>query len=154
MKTFTLTIDGRRYDVDAEGKNLLHVCLSLGMNLPYFCWHPALGSVGACRQCAVKLYKDEADTRGRIVMSCMTPVTDGMRLSIEDPDARMDQGFFRGPDRLHRCGHDLRIRHCFRSRNRFVEKIRAIHLRIGHVLRQFQHHRPWSADSKICKSPP
>ncbi|HET6449999.1 MAG TPA: NADH-quinone oxidoreductase subunit NuoG [Spirochaetia bacterium] len=88
MKTFALTIDGRRYEVDAEGKNLLHVCLSLGLNLPYFCWHPALHSVGACRQCAVKLYKDEADTRGRLVMSCMTPVTDGMRLSIEDPEAR------------------------------------------------------------------
>jgi len=92
MKTFTLTIDGRRYEVDAEGKNLLHVCLSLGLNLPYFCWHPALHSVGACRQCAVKLYKDEADTRGRIVMSCMTPVTDGMRLSIEDPEARTFRG--------------------------------------------------------------
>ncbi len=92
MKTFTLTIDGRRYEVDAEGRNLLHVCLSLGLNLPYFCWHPALHSVGACRQCAVKLFKDEADTRGRIVMSCMTPVTDGMRLSIEDPEARIFRG--------------------------------------------------------------
>jgi NADH-quinone oxidoreductase subunit G len=92
MKTFTLTIDGRRYEVDAEGKNLLHVCISLGLNLPYFCWHPALHSVGACRQCAVKLYKDEADTRGRIIMSCMTPVTDGMRLSVEDPEARAFRG--------------------------------------------------------------
>ena len=92
MKTFTLNIDGRRYDVDAEGKNLLHVCLSLGLNLPYFCWHPALHSVGACRQCAVKLFKDEADTKGRIIMSCMTPVTDGMRVSIEDPEARMFRG--------------------------------------------------------------
>jgi len=102
MKTFTpataragaihLTIDGRRYEVDAEGKNLLHVCLSLGLNLPYFCWHPALHSVGACRQCAVKLYKDEADTKGRIIMSCMTAVTDGMRVSVEDPEARMFRG--------------------------------------------------------------
>ena len=78
--------------MDAEGKNLLHVCLSLGLNLPYFCWHPALHSVGACRQCAVKLYKDDADTRGRIVMSCMTAVTDGMRVSVEDPEARMFRG--------------------------------------------------------------
>ena len=34
---------------------------------------PALGSVGACRQCAVKQYRDENDTRGRLVMACMTP---------------------------------------------------------------------------------
>ena len=92
MKPFILTIDGRRYEVDAEGKNLLHVCLSLGLNLPYFCWHPALHSVGACRQCAVKLYKDDADTKGRIIMSCMTAVTDGMRISVEDPEARMFRG--------------------------------------------------------------
>ncbi|MFI5369640.1 MAG: 2Fe-2S iron-sulfur cluster-binding protein, partial [Spirochaetia bacterium] len=57
MKTFTLTIDGKRYEVEAEGKNLLAVSLSLGLNLPYFCWHPVLHSVGACRQCAVKLFK-------------------------------------------------------------------------------------------------
>ena len=88
MKTFTLTVDGKEYVVDADGKNLLAVCLSLGLNLPYFCWHPAMHSVGACRQCAVKLYKDAADTRGRIVMSCMTPVQDGMRVSVEDPEAR------------------------------------------------------------------
>jgi NADH dehydrogenase/NADH:ubiquinone oxidoreductase subunit G len=26
--------------------NLLQACLSLGLDVPYFCWHPALGSVG------------------------------------------------------------------------------------------------------------
>lgn len=92
MKTFTLTIDGKRYEVEGEGKNLLAVSLSLGLNLPYFCWHPALHSVGACRQCAVKLFKDESDTRGRIVMSCMTPMVDGMYVSIEDPEARAFRG--------------------------------------------------------------
>ncbi|HOO16408.1 MAG TPA: 2Fe-2S iron-sulfur cluster-binding protein, partial [Phycisphaerae bacterium] len=80
-------VDGRAYDVP-EGRNLLHACLSLGLDLPYFCWHPALHSVGACRQCAVKLFKDESDQRGRIVMACMTPVTEGMRVSIDDPQAR------------------------------------------------------------------
>jgi NADH-quinone oxidoreductase subunit G len=68
-------------------QNLLHVCLSLGYDLPYFCWHPALGSVGACRQCAVKQFKDEHDTTGRIVMACMTPAADGTRISIKDPEA-------------------------------------------------------------------
>ncbi len=79
-------VDGREYEVDGK-RNLLDVCLSLGLNLPYFCWHPALGSVGACRQCAVKQYKDENDTRGRLVMACMTPAAEGTRISINDPDA-------------------------------------------------------------------
>lgn len=68
-------------------QSLLQACLTLGYNLPYFCWHPAMGSVGACRQCAIKQYKDEKDERGRLVMSCMTPVAEGIRISIADPEA-------------------------------------------------------------------
>ncbi len=83
----TLYIDNKPYTVEGEGRNLLEVCLTLGFDVPYFCWHPAMHSVGACRQCAVKLFKDEKDTRGRIIMSCMTPVTDGMRISIDDVEA-------------------------------------------------------------------
>jgi NADH-quinone oxidoreductase subunit G len=71
-----------------DGQNLLHACLSLGFDLPYFCWHPALGSVGACRQCAVKQFKDAQDTQGKLVMACMTPASDGARISIEDKQAR------------------------------------------------------------------
>ncbi len=80
-------IDGKAYEVN-ENQNLLHAIISLGFNLPYFCWHPAMGSVGACRQCAIKMFKDENDTKGRIAMACMEPVTDGARISIEDEEAR------------------------------------------------------------------
>jgi NADH-quinone oxidoreductase subunit G len=83
----TIYIDNRPYEIE-EGHNLLHACLTLGFNLPYFCWHPAMHSVGACRQCAVKLFKDEKDERGSIVMACMTPADDGTRISIDDPEAR------------------------------------------------------------------
>ena len=83
----TIYVDGQPYEVE-DGQNLLHACLSLGFDVPYFCWHPALHSVGACRQCAVKQFKDENDTRGRIVMACMTPAQDGTRISIDDPEAR------------------------------------------------------------------
>ena len=92
MKPITIIIDGTPCTVDGEGKNLLAVCLSLGFDLPYFCWHPVMHSVGACRQCAVKLFQDANDTKGRIAMSCMTPVRDGMRVSIEDPEARACRG--------------------------------------------------------------
>ena len=83
----TITIDGNRHEVHLEGRNLLDVCLSLGYDVPYFCWHPAMHSVGACRQCAVKQFKDENDTKGIIVMSCMTAAADGMRISVSDPEA-------------------------------------------------------------------
>lgn len=86
-----IEIDGKIYSVP-EGDNLLQACLSLGLDLPYFCWHPAMGSVGACRQCALIQYEDNPnpeagdshEQRGRIVMGCMTPVSEGMRISIND----------------------------------------------------------------------
>lgn len=80
-------IDNTPYEAKA-GKNVLEACLTLGFDLPYFCWHPAMGSVGACRQCAVKVFKDESDTNGRLIMSCMEGVKEGMRLSINDKVAK------------------------------------------------------------------
>ena len=82
----TIIVDGQAFEV-SDGANLLEACLSVGLDLPYFCWHPALGSVGACRQCAVVTYQDDNDDRGRLTMACMTPVSDGARLSITAPDA-------------------------------------------------------------------
>jgi NADH-quinone oxidoreductase subunit G len=82
-----ITIDGQSYEVE-QGKNLLETCLSLGLDLPYFCWHPAMGSIGACRQCAVVQYQNAEDARGRIVMGCMTPVTDGAIFSLAGDKAQ------------------------------------------------------------------
>jgi NADH-quinone oxidoreductase subunit G len=83
----TIEVDGVQYAVKAE-QNLLSACLTLGLDLPYFCWHPALGSVGACRQCAVISYRDANDSKGRLVMACMTPVADGMRVAFNNAQAR------------------------------------------------------------------
>ncbi|WP_031431411.1 NADH-quinone oxidoreductase subunit NuoG [Methylomicrobium agile] len=82
-----IEIDGNLHDVK-DGDNVLAACLSLGLDLPYFCWHPALGSVGACRQCAVIQYKDAEDPRGRLVMACLTPVADNLRISLNAGLAR------------------------------------------------------------------
>lgn len=78
----TIFIDDKAYEVP-EGDNVLQACLSAGIDLPYFCWHPEMGSVGACRQCALVQFRDADDTHGRIVMGCMTPVADGARFSMD-----------------------------------------------------------------------
>ncbi len=82
-----IIVDGVEYEVNPDN-NLLQECLSQGLDLPYFCWHPCMGSVGACRQCAVKQYKDADDEKGMLVMACMTPAADGSILSIKDTQAR------------------------------------------------------------------
>ncbi len=83
-------IDGTTVEVDS-GDNLLQACLSLGIDVPYFCYHPALGSVGSCRQCAVKQYQSKEDMeagRGRLVMSCMVAPGDDMYISVTDDEAK------------------------------------------------------------------
>ncbi|WP_201557485.1 NADH-quinone oxidoreductase subunit NuoG [Psychrobacter sp. 72-O-c] len=83
-------IDGTTVEVDSAD-NLLQACLSLGIDVPYFCYHPALGSVGSCRQCAVKQYKDKEDLeagRGKLVMSCMVAPTEDMYISVDDEEAK------------------------------------------------------------------
>ena len=83
-------IDGTTVEVDSAD-NLLQACLSLGIDVPYFCYHPALGSVGSCRQCAVKQYQSKEDMeagRGRLVMSCMVAPGDDMYISVTDDEAK------------------------------------------------------------------
>ena len=83
-------IDGTTVEVDS-GDNLLQACLSLGIDVPYFCYHPALGSVGSCRQCAVKQYQTKEDMeagRGRLVMSCMVAPSNDMYISVTDDEAK------------------------------------------------------------------
>ena len=83
-------IDGTTVEVDSSD-NLLQACLSLGIDVPYFCYHPALGSVGSCRQCAVKQFQNADDMkagRGRLVMSCMVAPGDDMYISVTDDEAK------------------------------------------------------------------
>jgi NADH-quinone oxidoreductase subunit G len=82
----TLLADQQLIQAEPE-QNLLAACLAAKLDIPYFCWHPALGAVGSCRQCAVKIFDGPADTTGRIVMACMTKPTPGMRISIDDSEA-------------------------------------------------------------------
>jgi len=67
-----------------EGTNVLEAARSIGITIPHFCWHPALGKAGACRACAVKML--DGPVKG-IQMSCMLPVQDGMVVSTTDQEA-------------------------------------------------------------------
>jgi len=78
-----LIIDSITVDVP-EGTNVLEAARSIGLTIPHFCWHPALGKAGACRACAVKML--EGPAKG-IQMSCMLPAQDGMVVSTTDPEA-------------------------------------------------------------------
>ena len=80
-----LIIDNIGIEV-TPGTKVIEAAYKAGIVIPHFCYHPALGSVGACRLCAVKVLEGPAPVMG-IQMSCMLPVQDGMVVSTTDPEA-------------------------------------------------------------------
>lgn len=78
-----LTIDNRQIEVPADTK-VIEAAQQLGIVIPRFCYHPALGPVGACRVCAVAF--KQGPVKG-IQMSCMIDALDGMVVSTTDAEA-------------------------------------------------------------------
>lgn len=69
-----LTIDNLSVTVP-DGSTVFEAAEQLGIVVPHFCYHQALGAVGACRMCSVTVV--EGSMPG-LKMSCMTPVEEGM----------------------------------------------------------------------------
>lgn len=80
-----LTIDNREVTVE-PGTKVIEAAAQLGIMIPRFCYHPALGAVGACRVCAVKVLAGPPRTTG-IQMSCMLEARDDMVVSTTDAEA-------------------------------------------------------------------
>ena len=78
-----LVIDNREIEVPT-GTKVIEAAERLGIMIPRFCYHPALGSVGACRVCAVKFL--EGPVKG-VQMSCMVDARDGMVVSTTNEEA-------------------------------------------------------------------
>jgi NADH-quinone oxidoreductase subunit G len=78
-----LLIDNQEIEVP-KGTKVIEAAARLGIIIPRFCYHPGLGSVGACRMCAVKFL--EGPVKG-VQMSCMTDAEDGMVVSTNDEEA-------------------------------------------------------------------
>ena len=67
-----VTIDGREFEAKA-GQTIIQVALENGIEIPHFCWHPALTVAGNCRMCLVEVEKNP-----KLQIACATPITDGM----------------------------------------------------------------------------
>jgi NADH-quinone oxidoreductase subunit G len=82
MDTVTLTIDGRAVTVD-KGKTVLEAALQHGIQVPFYCYHPApgLGVDGSCRVCIVKIEK-----MAKLQTACSTPCADGMVVVTNSPE--------------------------------------------------------------------
>jgi len=76
----TLTIDGRQVRVP-KGILLVDAATQAGIEIPVFCYHPKLKSVGACRMCLVEIEK-----MPRLQTACTSPVVDGMVVYTNTPN--------------------------------------------------------------------
>ncbi|HYU21184.1 MAG TPA: 2Fe-2S iron-sulfur cluster-binding protein, partial [Chloroflexota bacterium] len=76
----TLTIDGRQVWVP-KGILLVDAATQAGIEIPVFCYHPKLKSVGACRMCLVEIEK-----MPRLQTACTSPVVDGMVVYTNTPN--------------------------------------------------------------------
>lgn len=69
-----IKIDGIEYEVD-EKKNLISAAKDVGVDIPFFCYHPKLSVVGMCRMCLI-----EIEGIPRLQVACNTKVTEGLSI--------------------------------------------------------------------------
>jgi NADH-quinone oxidoreductase subunit G len=73
-----LFVNGQEVEVEA-GKNLIDALAVIGIEIPHFCYHPALGADGNCRMCLVGI----EDGRPPLVPACKTPALEGMKVQLD-----------------------------------------------------------------------
>ncbi len=74
-----IEVNGRPVEAK-DGEILLEVLRREAISIPTLCYLPDLFPSGACRLCVV----EQLDS-GRLVPSCATPVTDGLRVATHSP---------------------------------------------------------------------
>ena len=78
-----LIIDGLRVTTPA-GTTVMEAAEAVGIMIPRLCYHPALGSAGSCRMCAVMF--TDGPAKG-LDMSCMVKARDAMVVDTAHPEA-------------------------------------------------------------------
>lgn len=73
-----LFVNGAEVEVES-GKNLIDALKVVGIEIPHFCYHPALGADGNCRMCLVGI----EDGRPPLVPACKTPAAPGMKVQLD-----------------------------------------------------------------------
>ena len=103
----TVIIDGQAYDYEGRPK-LLQFCLDHGIELPHFCYHPAMSIPANCRQCLVEVgtpARDrvtgdlQLDEHGepvirffpKLMTSCSQDMGDGMVVKTKRTSAQVER---------------------------------------------------------------
>jgi formate dehydrogenase beta subunit len=79
MAKIKLDIDGREIEAEA-GKSILEASLEAGIYIPFLCYHPDLSTTGDCKLCVVEVAGSD-----ELVVSCTTPIAEGMKVRTKTP---------------------------------------------------------------------
>ena len=91
VEMVTLTVDGREVSV-AKGTQVIEAAFTAGADVPYFCYHPRLESVGACRMCLANVELEQFGMRRAALMTtCNLAVQQGMVVKTQTPDVKKAQ---------------------------------------------------------------
>ena len=87
--TVTCTINGRPHTFP-RGTLIVDAVARVGQPIPFYCYHPKLAPVGACRVCMVQVEGAPVAARGPIVTTaCTTPVFEGLKIETLAEPAKL-----------------------------------------------------------------
>jgi NADH-quinone oxidoreductase subunit G len=92
----TITIDGKPCTFEGK-KMILQVALDHGIEIPHYCYHPALSIVASCRICLAEIEQpnprndNKPELIPKLMPTCQTPATDGMVVHVRSPKTLANQ---------------------------------------------------------------
>lgn len=93
----TIIINGQEHAIpEGEKLNAIQMALRVGVDIPYYCWHPALSVVANCRMCEIEVGTKDSKTGEikmipKVVPACQTPAKDGTVLVTDSPKVKEHQ---------------------------------------------------------------
>ena len=93
----TILINRNEYTIpEGEKLNAIQMAKRVGIEIPYYCWHPALSVVANCRMCEVEVGSKDAKTGElkmlpKLVPACQTPAKDLTVLVTDSPKVQEHQ---------------------------------------------------------------
>jgi NADH-quinone oxidoreductase subunit G len=93
----SIIINGNEYPLPEKEKlNAIQMAKRVGVEIPYYCWHPALSVVANCRMCEIEVGNKDPKTGEvkmlpKLVPGCQTPAKDGTVLVTDSPKVKEHQ---------------------------------------------------------------
>ena len=93
----TIIINNSEFTIpEGEKLNAIQMAQRVGVDIPYYCWHPALSVVANCRMCEIEVGNKDPKTGEikllpKLVPACQTPAKDGTVLVTDSQKVKEHQ---------------------------------------------------------------